>query len=79
MPVFVVRQLVTHDKLPIAREKISQIIGRDLRHAVQMVKCPEPMRRDLEKKYWSRTTDPMGRTLYIEIIGDRALGKRGMR
>jgi len=63
----------------VVREKITQIIGRDLRHAVSMVKCPAPMKHDLQKKYWSRTTDPMGRTLFIEIISDRARGERGKR
>lgn len=76
MPVFQVRQVISHANYKYRREKISEIIGRDLRHAVSMVRCPEPMRHDLQKKYWSRTTDPQGRELFIEIIDDHARGTR---
>lgn len=79
MPVFQVRQVISHDRLPLRHEKVTMIIGRDLRHAIEQIKVPAPMKRDLEKKFWTRTIDPKGRELYIEIIHDRALGSRGMR
>lgn len=79
MPVYQVKQTVTHADAPIKHEKITMIIGRDLRHAIEQIKVPAPMKRDLEKKWWTRTTDLKGRTLFIEIIHDRARGTPGMR
>lgn len=71
MPIFVVRQVVTHPLLKTARIKESHIIGRDLGHAVDCVRVPEPMKRDLRKKYWAETIDPYGRKLSIEIIEEK--------
>lgn len=70
MPVYRVFQKVTHPKLTKAYIKEHKVIGRDLRHAVEMLRIPAPMKKDLEKKYWTRTVDPHGRELYLEVIED---------
>lgn len=71
MPIFKIRQIVTHPFVRRALVKESHIIGRDLGHAIECIRCPEPMKRELRKKYWSRTTEPKGRTIHIEIIEEK--------
>lgn len=78
MPVFKIYQKVTYDDLLAkepkrhALEKHSEIIGYDLAHAIDgLSHMPEPIRKELKKKYWSRFTDERGRTIYIEITDQR--------
>jgi hypothetical protein len=74
MPVFVIRQVVTHPLVPEALVQEKTLVGRDLGHAIECVRVPnEPMvtemvRRQLRKKYWAEIMRPGGKQLYIEII-----------
>lgn len=74
MPVYTIRQVVSHPLVAKALIQEKTLIGRDLGHAIECVRVPgEPLtteivRRQLRKKYWARTIRPGGRELYIEII-----------
>jgi len=66
--IYKIRQVVTHPDERKALEKVSHIIGTDLRHAVSSLRCSESMKRELLKKSKTQVTDFHGRTLTIEII-----------
>lgn len=68
--IFTIRQTISHPKMKNQLTQEVKIVGRDLPHAVEMVRCTAPERRDLLKKNWTRYTDPEGRTRYIEIISE---------
>jgi hypothetical protein len=67
MPVFRVFQKVSHEEVPNSIVKTTRITGRDLKHAIELIRASPGIKRDLAKKYWAKETDSRGRTLYIEI------------
>jgi hypothetical protein len=68
MPIFVVRQTVTHPLVKEALIKEHKIIGKDLGHAIDCVRAPEPIKQKLRKSYRASFTELFGRTTCIEII-----------
>jgi hypothetical protein len=68
--IYVVKQWVTHPLHPKGFMKISKIVGRDLRHAAEMLKIPESNRRDIERTGKTVKVDPEGRRTEIEVIAE---------
>ena len=65
--VYKVYQKVSHPQTKYVYEKTITISGRDLKHAVELIRGTPQLRRDLLKKYWAEQIEPNGRRLYIEI------------
>ena len=70
MPVYILRQVVTYPLSPKLLERVDRVVGRDLKHAVEMVRAGEAARRDLERKGWTEWTDSLGRKVRIEVEGE---------
>lgn len=68
--VFVVKKTTTCQRSNKADSKIERIVGRDLRHAVEMIPIGPAARRDLERKYWTEDYDFVGRKVRYEIYGE---------
>lgn len=68
MPVYVVKQVVSHPNVDKVFMKISKILGRDIRHAIELLPISPSMRLDLERTYKTKTSDSRGRRLEIEIV-----------
>lgn len=67
MPLFKIMQKVSHPRIGKVVVKESHMVGLDIRHATEMLPFSEEVKRDLQKKYWSRSSDELGRTIYVEI------------
>lgn len=67
MPIFVVKQVVKHPNVDRVIIKTSKIIGRDLRHAIEILPISPSMRRELEIANRTTAIDSRGRRLEIEI------------
>jgi hypothetical protein len=68
--IFKIIQKVTHPELPKGFEKVTHIIGKDLKHAVECVKAPQFVKDELLKKYHCKWMDLAGRTTEIEITDE---------
>lgn len=68
MPIYAVKQVVSHPNVDRVFIKISKIIGHDIRHAIQMLPIGDAMRRDLERSFRTTARDASGRRIEIEII-----------
>lgn len=68
--IYVVKQAVSHPLHSKVFLKITRIVGRDLRHAAEMLHLPESNRRDIERSGRTKRVDQHGRTTEIEIIAE---------
>lgn len=70
MPTYKLIQKVSHPRLTHVLVKEKYISGLDIRHAVKCIRVPEPVQKELEKKYHARFMDERGRITYLELVED---------
>lgn len=70
MPTYVVKQQVSYARSDKVTVKIDRIVGRDLRHAAELLPIGDAMRRDIERTGRTSNVDQFGRKLVIEVIAE---------